>query len=99
MANYDVIEGNRKDSFIFVNGAYSYRRDKGYNGIRYLRCTKFRDSARARICVQSNVFSIKQEHDNHETAETQVEIRRFYQNISGKQKIPSKRYLKFLMKK
>ena len=86
MANYDVIEGIRKDSSIFVHGSYSYRKDKDYKGIRYLRCTKFRDgcSARARICLHSNVFSIIQDHGNHETADTQVKITKVISKLKRK---------------
>ena len=86
MANYDVIEGIRKDSFIFIHGSYTYRKDKDYKGIRYLRCTKFRDgcSARARVCFHSNVFSIIQEHVNHETAETQVKITKVLSKLKRK---------------
>ena len=41
MVNYEIIEGCRKDSFIYVNGGYTYRKDKDVKGIRYLRCTEF----------------------------------------------------------
>ena len=72
-----------------------------YKGIRYLRCTKFRDgcSARARLCLQSNEFSIIQEHNDHETAGHRLKLQRFYQNLSEKLKIPNNLYVKFLMKR
>ena len=38
----EIIEGCRKDSFIYVNGGYTYRKDKDVEDIRYLRCIKFR---------------------------------------------------------
>ena len=41
MANYEIIEGCRKDSFIYVNGGYTYGMDKAVKGIRYLRCTDY----------------------------------------------------------
>ena len=28
MANYEIIEGCRKDSSVYVNGGYTYRKDK-----------------------------------------------------------------------
>ena len=41
MANYEIIEGSRKDSFIYVNGGYTYRKDN-VKGIRYLRYSEFK---------------------------------------------------------
>ena len=32
MANYEIIEGCRKDSFIYVNEGYTYRKDKDVKG-------------------------------------------------------------------
>ena len=42
MADYEILEGCRIDSFIYVNGGYPYRKDKDVKDIRYLRCTEFR---------------------------------------------------------
>ena len=34
MADYEIIEGCRKDSFIYVKGGYTYRKDKE-SGLNY----------------------------------------------------------------
>ena len=77
MSNYEVIEGYRKDSSVYTNGGYAYKKDKDAKGIRYLRCTKFREGcpARAKICLNSNVLSIIKEHENHDDSESQIAVR------------------------
>ena len=35
MSNYEVIVGYRKNSSVYTNGGYTYRKDKDSKGIRY----------------------------------------------------------------
>ena len=75
MANYEII-GHRKDSVVYRHGAYTFRKDKDFHGVRYLRCVRYRDGcpARARIDLNSGAFSVFREHESHESTEEQVEI-------------------------
>ena len=78
MYNYEVIEGSRKYSFVYANGGYTYRKGKDAKGIRYLRCTKFREGcpALAEVCLNSNVLSIIREHENHDESESEIAVRK-----------------------
>ena len=64
MTSYEVVEGFRKDSKVYHYGSYNYRKSKDCNGIRYLRCIKYRDGcpAYARLDLESYVFSVIGEH-------------------------------------
>ena len=84
MANYEIIEGCRKDSFIYVNGGYTYRMDKAVKGIRYLRCTEFKVGCPGRAKISSDMISITNEHKNHEESETNVEIRKLLTKVKRK---------------
>ena len=84
MANYEIIEGCRKDSFIYVNGGYTYRKDKDVKGIRYLRCTEFKVGCRGRAKISSDMISITNEHKHHEESETNVEIRKLLTKVKRK---------------
>ena len=84
MAKYEIIEGCRKDSFIYVNGGYTYRKDKDVKGIRYLRCTEFKVGCPGRAKISSDMISITNEHKHHEESETNVEIRDLLTNVKRK---------------
>ena len=75
MAKHEIIEGSRKDSFIYVNGGYTYRKDN-VKGIRYLRYNEFKVGSPGRGKISSDMISITNEHENHEAPERNVEIRK-----------------------
>ena len=76
MASYEIIESHRKDSTVYRHGANTCRKYKDSHGVRYLRCVRYRDgcSARARIDLDSDTFSVIGEHEGHESTEKQIEI-------------------------
>ena len=76
MANYETLEVNRKNSLLYRNGIYTYLKDQDTNGVRNLRCIKYKDgcSARAKINLDLNIFSLLKEHDNHESTERDIEV-------------------------
>ena len=96
MSNYEVIEDYRKDS-----SAYTKRKDKDAKGIRYLRCTKFREGCpvRAKICLNSNVLSIIKEHENHDESESQIAVRKVLTKLKRRAEILKNRFGNFLMKR
>ena len=62
MANYETLEGHRKNSLLYRNGYKSHfdLKDQDSNGVRYLRCIKYKDGcrARAKINLDLNIFSL-----------------------------------------
>ena len=101
MASYDIIEGNRKDSIVYRHGAYTFRKDKDPHGVRYLRCVRYRNgcSARARIDLDSDTFSVIGEHEGHESTENQIEISKVISKLKRRAEFRKERFVKYLTKK
>ena len=101
MSNYEVIEGYRKDSSVYTNGGCTYRKDKDAKGIRYLRCTKFREGcpARAKICLNSSVLSIIKEHENHDESESEIAVRKVLTKLKRRAEDSQESLREFLMKR
>ena len=76
MANYETLECNRKNSLLYRNGICTYLKDQDTNGVRYLRCIKYKDgcSAHAKINLDLNIFSLLKENGNHESTERDIEV-------------------------
>ena len=86
MTNYEILEGHRKGSLVYRNGTNIYIKDKDTNGVRYLRCDMYKDGcpARAKIHLESNYFSILQEHDNHESRKREIEVMKLTSKLKRK---------------
>ena len=89
MASYEVMEGIRKDSKVYRNGSYNYRKDVDCIGVRYMRCIKYRDGcpARDRLDLESYVFSVSGENLCPGSTETQTEISKVVSRIKRKSEI------------
>ena len=89
MARYEVMEGYRKDSKVYRNGSYNYRKDKDCNGVRYIRCIYYRDGcpASAILDLGSDVFSVSGEHLCQGSTKKQTEIIRVVSRIIRKSEI------------
>ena len=76
MANYHVLEGNRRGSLVYRNGTHTYIKDKDSDGIRYLRCAKYKYGCpgRAKLDLNLDVFSMVRDHGNHESFERDIEV-------------------------
>ena len=76
MANYHVLEGNWRSSLVYRNGTHTYIEDKDSDGIRYLRCAKYKYGCpgRAKLDLNLDVFSMVRGHGNHESFERDIEV-------------------------
>ena len=86
MANYDVLEGNRRGSLVYRNGTHTYIKDKDSDGIRYLRCAKYKYGCPGRAKFDSNldVFSMVRDHGNYESFERDIEVNNLKSKLKGK---------------
>ena len=72
MANYHVLGGNRRGCLVYRNGTHTYIKDKDSDGIRYLRCAKYKYGCPGR--AKLDVFSMVRDHGNHESFERDIEV-------------------------
>ena len=63
---------------------YTYRKDKEVEGVRYLRCTKFREGCPSRAKISLEFIYIIKEHENHEASESKIEIRKVLSRVKRK---------------
>ena len=76
MENYETLEGHRKSSLVYRYETHCFSKDKDQNGVRYLKCVKYKDGcpARAKLHLELNEFSVIKEHENHLSTERDIEI-------------------------
>ena len=74
---YEIIEGARRGSHVYISGSYVYTKEKDNGKYRYLQCVEFREGCpgRASIYLKTDQFALTREHNDHQqVTDEKVEV-------------------------
>ena len=77
MSFYEIIEGARRGSHVYIRGSYVYTKEKDNGKYRYLKCVESRKGCpgRASIYLETDQFALTREHNDHQqVTDEKVEV-------------------------
>ena len=77
MSSYEIMEGKRKGSQVFISGSYLSTKEKDRARYRYLKCVEFWKGCpgRASIYSETDQLTITKAHNNHhQVTDEKVEV-------------------------